>query len=82
MGTCLDIARGVDYPGIYKTLPTQAAAIALKELQKISDIKVDVSKLLEKGEEIRLKARDIMKRTQEEMSRMKKAQEYDHQLKD
>jgi uncharacterized protein len=55
----------------------QAAAIALKELQKISDVKVDVSKLLEKGEEIRLKARDIMKRTQEEMSRMKKAQEYD-----
>jgi uncharacterized protein len=55
----------------------QAAAIALKELQKISDVKVDVSKLLEKGEEIRLKARDIMKRTREEMSRMKKAQEYD-----
>jgi len=55
----------------------QAAAIALKELQKISDFKVDVSKLLEKGEEIRLKARDIMKRTQEEMARMKKAQEYD-----
>jgi uncharacterized protein len=55
----------------------QAAAIALKELTKISDIKVDVSKLLEKGEEIRLKARDIMKRTQEEMTRMKKSQEYD-----
>jgi uncharacterized protein len=55
----------------------QAAAIALKELQKISDVKVDVSKLLEKGEEIRLKARDIMKRTREEMTRMKKAQEYD-----
>ena len=43
----------------------QAAAMALKELSKISDIKVDVSKLLEKGEEIRLKARDIMKRTQQ-----------------
>jgi uncharacterized protein len=55
----------------------QAAAIALKELSRISDVKVDVSKLLEKGEEIRLKARDIMKRTQEEMSRMKKSQEYD-----
>jgi predicted ATP-grasp superfamily ATP-dependent carboligase len=55
----------------------QAAAIALKELSKISDVKVDVSKLLEKGEEIRLKARDIMKRTQQEMSRMKKSQEYD-----
>jgi uncharacterized protein len=54
----------------------QAAAIALKELSKISDIKVDVSKLLEKGEEIRLKARDIMKRTQQEMNRMQKSQEY------
>ena len=55
----------------------QAAAMALKELSKISDIKVDVSKLLEKGEEIRLKARDIMKRTQQEMNRMQKSQEYD-----
>lgn len=55
----------------------QAAAVALKELSKIADIKVDVSKLLEKGEEIRLKARDIMKRTQQEMNRMQKSQEYD-----
>ena len=55
----------------------QAAAIVLKELSKISDIKVDVSKLLEKGEEIRLKARDVMKRTQQEMNRMQKSQEYD-----
>jgi len=55
----------------------QAAAMALKELSKISDVKVDISKLLEKGEEIRLKARDTMKRTQQEMNRMQKAQEYD-----
>ena len=55
----------------------QAAAIALKALSKISEVKIDVSKLVEKGEEIRLKARDIMKRTQEEMNRMKKSQEYD-----
>ena len=55
----------------------QAAAIALKELSKISDIKVNVTKLLEKGEEIRLKARDIMKRTRQEMNRMQKSQEYD-----
>jgi predicted ATP-grasp superfamily ATP-dependent carboligase len=38
---------------------------------------VDVTRLLEKGEEIRLKARDVMKRTEQEMSKMKKAQEYD-----
>lgn len=55
----------------------QAAAITLKELSKISDIEVDVSKLLEKGEEIRLKARDIMKRTQQEMNKIQKSQEYD-----
>lgn len=55
----------------------QAAAITLKELSKISEIEVDVSKLLEKGEEIRLKARDIMKRTQQEMNKMQKSQEYD-----
>jgi len=55
----------------------QAAAMVLKEFSKISEVKVDVSKLLEKGEEIRLQARDIMKRTQKEMNRMKKSQEYD-----
>jgi uncharacterized protein len=55
----------------------EAAAMVLKEFAKISDIKVDISKLLEKGEEIRLQARDIMKRTQQEMNRMKKSQEYD-----
>ena len=55
----------------------QAAAMVLKELSKISDVTVDVSKLLEKGEEIRLNARDMMKRTQQEMNRMQKSQEYD-----
>ena len=55
----------------------QAAAITLKELSKISEIELDVTKLLEKGEEIRLKARDIMKRTQQEMNKMQKSQEYD-----
>lgn len=55
----------------------EAAAMTLKELLKITEVKVDVSKLLEQGEEIRLKARDIMKRTQQEMTRMKKSQEYD-----
>jgi uncharacterized protein len=55
----------------------EAAATALKEFSRIFEIKVDVSKLREKGEEIRLKARDIMKRTQQEMKRMKKSQEYD-----
>lgn len=55
----------------------EAAAEVLKELANITDIKVDVSKLLEKGEEIRLRARDVMRRTQQELSKMRKAQEYD-----
>jgi uncharacterized protein len=55
----------------------EAAAMALKELSKVIEIKIDFSKLLEKGEEIRLKARDIMKRTQQEMNKMPKSQEYD-----
>ena len=55
----------------------EAAAMAIKTLAKITDLKIDVSKLLEKGEEIRLRARDIMKRTQHELTRMKKSQEYD-----
>ena len=55
----------------------EAAAAVVKEIAKITNIQVDVSKLLEKGEEIRLKARDIMKRTQMEMAKMRKTQEYD-----
>ena len=55
----------------------EAATEVLKGLEKVTGIKVDTSKLLEKGEEIRLRARDVMKRTQQELSKMKKAQEYD-----
>ncbi len=55
----------------------EAAAEVLKELGKITGAKVNVAKLLEKGEEIRLRARDVMKRTQEEMSKVKKGQELD-----
>jgi uncharacterized protein len=55
----------------------EAAAEVLKGLGRIIGIKVDVEKLVEKGEEIRLRARDVMKRTQEEMSKMKKPQELD-----
>ncbi len=55
----------------------EAAAIAIKTVAKITEQKIDVSKLLDKGEEIRLRARDIMRRTQQELTRMKKSQEYD-----
>ncbi len=55
----------------------EASAAALKQLAKITGIKVDVSKLFEKGEEIRLRAKDVMKRTQRELTKMNKGQEYD-----
>ncbi|MGQ9551918.1 MAG: proteasome assembly chaperone family protein [Candidatus Bathycorpusculaceae bacterium] len=55
----------------------EAAAATIKELSKIVDVQVDVSELLEKGEEIRLRLRDIMRRTQSELARMRKSQEYD-----
>jgi uncharacterized protein len=53
----------------------EAAAAALKSLNKILGLKVDTSDLLQRGEEIRLRARDVMKRTQAEMARMDKSQE-------
>jgi len=58
----------------------EAAAAALNEFANVTGKKIDVTALLEKGEEIRLRARDVMKRTQQEMSKMKKGQEYDMPL--
>jgi len=55
----------------------EAAAAVLESLEKIAGVRVDVSELLQKGEEIRLKAKDIMRRTQEEMSKMSKSHEYE-----
>ena len=55
----------------------EAAASALLNLNKLLGLDIDVSKLKERGEEIRLAARDMMKRTRMEMARMRKSQEYD-----
>ncbi len=55
----------------------EAAAEVLKGLEKLMGIKVDIGRLLAKGEEIRLKARDVMRRTQQEMAKVKKSQELD-----
>ena len=55
----------------------EASAEAIKALSEITGLKIDVSTLLEKGEEIRLRARDVMKRTERELARMRKSQEYD-----
>jgi len=55
----------------------EAAAATIRELSKITGLQIDVTKLIEGGEEIRLRARDVMKRTTQELNRMKKTQEYD-----
>jgi uncharacterized protein len=72
--------RGI--PAIYLTAEAHygipdpgAAAKIIKTLNKGFDLKIDVKKLLEKEEEIRVKSRDLMKRTEESMRRMQKGQE-------
>lgn len=52
-----------------------AAASALLALSKILKVKFDVQPLLEKGDEIRLKARDLMKQAQGAISGMQKGTE-------
>jgi uncharacterized protein len=55
----------------------EAAASALNVVNRILGLKVDVSELLKKGEELRLRSKDMMHRTHEEMTRMDKSHEYD-----
>jgi len=55
----------------------EAAAAALGVVNRILGLKVDVSELLRRGEEIRLRSKDMMHRTQEEMVKMNKSHEYD-----
>ena len=55
----------------------EAAAAVLSVLAGFLGLELDVEELLQKGEEIRLRARDIMRRTQRELARMRKTQEYD-----
>lgn len=55
----------------------EAAAAALRAVNKILKLNIDPSELLQKGEEIRLRSKDIMKRTQSEMARMDKSHEYE-----
>ena len=55
----------------------EAAAVALTAVNRILGLKVDASDLLKRGEEIRLRSKDMMHRTHEEMNRMNKSHEYD-----
>lgn len=52
-----------------------AAASVLKTLSKITGIKINIEKLIEQAEEIRIKARELMKRTQRQLKAMRKVQE-------
>ena len=61
----------------YEYPDPEAAAVVVSRVTEMLNLKVDVSELLKKGEEIRLRARDVMRRTQQELNRMKKSQEYD-----
>lgn len=49
-----------------------AAASVVEALNKLIGIKVDVTNLIEKGDEIRVKARDLMKQTEGPISDMQK----------
>lgn len=55
----------------------EAAAAALTAVNKILGLSIDTSELLKRGEEIRLRSKDMMHRTQEEMLKMNKSHEYD-----
>jgi len=55
----------------------EAAGAALTAVNKILGLNIDVSELLKRGEEIRLRSKDMMHRTQEEMLKMNKLHEYD-----
>lgn len=52
-----------------------AAASIIIALNKLLNLNIDVKKLLEQAEEIRLKTRELMQRTQRSMQGMQKAQE-------
>jgi uncharacterized protein len=55
----------------------EAAAVSLTVVNKVLGLKIDASELLKRGEEIRLRSKDMMHRTHEEMNRMNKSHEYD-----
>ena len=54
-----------------------AAASLLEVIGKVLGFKVDVDPLLKQAEEIRVRARDLMRRTIEAMNAVKKGQEKD-----
>lgn len=54
-----------------------AAAATIDALKKLVPLEVDTKSLIAKSEEIRLSARELMRKTSENMQKMGKAQEYE-----
>lgn len=54
-----------------------AAASTVKVINKVLGMNIDIDALLEKAEEIRIKTRDLMQRTTDQLASMGKSQEYD-----
>jgi predicted ATP-grasp superfamily ATP-dependent carboligase len=62
----------------YPTYPDPgAAASAINSLEKFLKFQIDVEELLEKAEEIKLKARDLMRQTNLSVSGVQKGVEQD-----
>lgn len=55
----------------------EASSVVVQALNRITKMNINISELMEKGEEVRLAMRDMMRRTQTELARMKKSHEYD-----
>ncbi len=53
----------------------ESSAVVIENLNKMLGWNIDIKKLLEKGEEIRLNARDLMKRTKENLNKMREPKE-------
>ncbi|MEB3765965.1 MAG: PAC2 family protein [Desulfurococcales archaeon] len=53
-----------------------AAAVAIESLNKILDLDIDVTKLLEEEDKIKLRLKELMKETKNVMARMGKTYEY------
>ncbi|MEM2240450.1 MAG: proteasome assembly chaperone family protein [Candidatus Bathyarchaeia archaeon] len=71
------VAIGLLAQSFFNYPDPEAAASVLEALGKLMGLEIDVTELREKGEEIRLAARDLMRRTEGELARMRKNQEYD-----
>lgn len=61
----------------YRYPDPEAAASVIKAVNKILNLDIDVKELIEKGEEIKIKARDLMRSTEAEMRSMEKVKEHE-----